>query len=214
MPDPEYVRTKNTDIPAELIEEYKLQGCNRDGWIYFNTRQGCYGLSQAGIFANNLLQSRLLAEGYYKAESTPGLWHHKWCPIQFCLIIDDFGVEYVGLEHFNHLRDVLKKFHGVQFNMAGDKFAGIDINGTMQPACVASVCPSTLRTFLSSLNIPVRPNPISCHTNACQSPTVLRPNSPQQPILQSNSTYTKNSAFKRLLDCSSTMLKWLTTSSW
>ena len=41
--------------------------------------------------------------------------------------VDDFGVEYVGIEHFNHLLNLLKKYHGVQFNMAGDKFAGIDI---------------------------------------------------------------------------------------
>ncbi len=59
--------------------------------------------------------------------TTPGLWRHKWRPIQFCLIVDDFGVEYVGIEHFNHLLNLLKKFYGVQFNMAGDKFAGIDI---------------------------------------------------------------------------------------
>jgi hypothetical protein len=36
-------------------------------------------------------------------------------------------LEYVGIEHFNRLRDVLKKFHGVQFNMAGNKFVGIVI---------------------------------------------------------------------------------------
>jgi hypothetical protein len=42
-------------------------------------------------------------------------------------IVDDFGVEYVGVEHFNYLRDVLKKFHGVLFNMAGKKIAGIGI---------------------------------------------------------------------------------------
>ncbi len=41
--------------------------------------------------------------------------------------MDDFGVEYVGIQHFNHLLDLLKKYHGVQFNMAGDKFAGIII---------------------------------------------------------------------------------------
>jgi hypothetical protein len=77
MPDPEYVCIKIADIPVEFIEEYKLQGHNRDGWIYFKICQGCYGLPQAGILANNLLRSRLLAEGYYEAESTPGLWRHK-----------------------------------------------------------------------------------------------------------------------------------------
>jgi len=106
MPDPEYVRIKITDIPAEFIEEYKLAGTDRDGWIYFKIRRGCYGLPQAGILANDLLRSRILVEGYYEVESTPGLWHHKWRPIQFCLIMDDFGVEYVGIEHFNHLLDV------------------------------------------------------------------------------------------------------------
>ncbi len=57
----------------------------------------------------------------------PGLWRHKWRPIQFCLLVDNFGVEYVGIEHFNHLLDLLKKFHGVQCNMAGEKLVEIDI---------------------------------------------------------------------------------------
>jgi hypothetical protein len=69
----------------------------------------------------------LVTEGFYESFSTPGLWHHKWRPLQFSLIVDDFGVEYVGIEHFNFLLDILKKYHGVQFNMAGDKLAGIAI---------------------------------------------------------------------------------------
>jgi hypothetical protein len=55
MPEPEYICTKISDIPQEFIDEYKLIGLDRDGWIYFKTRQGCYGLPQAGILANNLL---------------------------------------------------------------------------------------------------------------------------------------------------------------
>ena len=64
MPDPEYVCIKITDIPAEFIDEYKLVGRDRDGWTYFEICQGCYGLPQAGILANDLLRSSLLAEGY------------------------------------------------------------------------------------------------------------------------------------------------------
>jgi hypothetical protein len=70
MPDPEYVRIKIADIWTEFIEDYKLQGCNRDGWIYFEICQGCFGLPQAGILANNLLRSCLLTERYYKANSS------------------------------------------------------------------------------------------------------------------------------------------------
>ena len=128
MSEKEYVRIKLATIPEEFVAEYKLAGTDRDGWIYFEIGRGCYGLPQAGILANNLLWSRLEAEGYYKTLTTPGLWKHKWRPIQFCLRLDDFGVEYVGLEHFNHLLTLLKQFHGVQINMAGDKFAGMNID--------------------------------------------------------------------------------------
>jgi hypothetical protein len=55
MPDPEYIRVKITDIPEEFIKEYNLTGWDCDGWIYFEIRQGFYGLPQAGILANNLL---------------------------------------------------------------------------------------------------------------------------------------------------------------
>ncbi len=121
------IALKSQTFLAEFIEEYKLEGHKRDSWIYFEIPQDSYGLPQAGILANDLLWSCLLSEGYYKAKSTPGFWCHKWCPIQICLIVDDFGVEYVGLGHFNQVHNVLKKFHGVQFNMAGNKFAGINI---------------------------------------------------------------------------------------
>ncbi len=55
MPKPEYICIKILDIPQEFIDEYRLTGLDRDGWIYFKIHQGCYGLPQAGILANNLL---------------------------------------------------------------------------------------------------------------------------------------------------------------
>ncbi len=36
-------------------------------------------------------------------------------------------MEYVGIMHFNFLLNILKKYHGVQFNMAGNKLTGITI---------------------------------------------------------------------------------------
>ncbi len=63
MEDSEYVRIKITDIPEEFILEYGLAGMeDKNGWIYFEIRQGCYGLPQAGILANNLLRGQLKEE--------------------------------------------------------------------------------------------------------------------------------------------------------
>jgi hypothetical protein len=44
-----------------------------------------YGLPQAGILANKLLEKRLNAHGYFQHCHTPGLWAHRSRPIQFTL---------------------------------------------------------------------------------------------------------------------------------
>ena len=43
--------------------------------------------------------------GYYQCATTPGLWCHKWWQpsIMLFLIINDFGIKYVGRQHADHL---------------------------------------------------------------------------------------------------------------
>jgi hypothetical protein len=58
-----------------------------------------WGLPQAGILANKLLRKRLAPHGYYECINTSGLWRHEWRPITFTLVVDDFGVKYVGAQN-------------------------------------------------------------------------------------------------------------------
>ena len=59
-------------------------------------RKAIYGLPQAGVLANKLLKKRLASAEYYEMPHTPGLWKHVSHPIAFTLVVDDFGVKYVG----------------------------------------------------------------------------------------------------------------------
>jgi hypothetical protein len=77
--------------------------------VYIEIQKGMYGLKQAGLLANQLLQTRLAPFGYYPARHTPGLWLHNTRPISFTLIVDDFAVKYVGKQHDEHLRNALLK---------------------------------------------------------------------------------------------------------
>ena len=79
------------------------------------------------ILANKQLRIRLEKEGYFEAITTPGLLRQKWRPIQFCLIVDDFGVEYVGKQHAYHLATILKKYHNITEDWEGKKNAGINL---------------------------------------------------------------------------------------
>ena len=72
-------------------------------------RCAVWGLPQAGILANKLLQKRLLPHGYYECANTLGLWKHIMQPISLMLVVNDFGVKYVGGEHANHLIACMKE---------------------------------------------------------------------------------------------------------
>ena len=70
---------------------------------------------------------RLEKDEYYESRATPGLWRHKWIPIQFCLVLYDFCVEYVGKQHADHLATILKKYHNITEDWEGKKYTGIDL---------------------------------------------------------------------------------------
>jgi hypothetical protein len=96
LPRFEYMKMLLSRFPEEIIQKYNLNALAVDGWVYIEIRKGMYGLKQAGLLANQLLQTRLAPFGYYPAQHTPGLWLHKTRPISFTLVVDDFAVKYVG----------------------------------------------------------------------------------------------------------------------
>ena len=72
-------------------------------------RKGMYGLPQAGLLAQELLEKKITETRLHTKQSDPNFWTHVWQPISFTLVVDDFGVKYVGKEHADHLVQVLKE---------------------------------------------------------------------------------------------------------
>jgi hypothetical protein len=105
----EYMVINLSSLPQETIEKYDLIELSQDGKVYIEIQKGMYGLPQAGILANELLQHNLAKDGYRPTHHTRGLWTHDTRPISFSLVVDDFGVKYVGREHAEHLMACIKK---------------------------------------------------------------------------------------------------------
>ena len=91
-----------------------------------------YGLPYAGIISQELIGKRLEEHGCTQSQMTLGLWSHKWRPIQFTLIVHDFGVKYIGYEHAEHLISVLKKHYELthDFNKGkqGTRYCGVTMH--------------------------------------------------------------------------------------
>ena len=121
-----YVKIKIDDIPEEIIIEYNLrEKVTPDGYVYVEIQKGMYGLPQAGILAQQLLEQRLNAHGYSQSRAVPGLWTHETRPISFTLVVDDFGVKYVEKEDALHLINILKEHYEISEDWSGTKYIGI-----------------------------------------------------------------------------------------
>ena len=126
---PEYVKIKMNDIPEEIRAEYKLHDlATPDGYVYIEITKGMYGLPQAGLLANELLEKRLNKHGYQQSKLVPGLWKHCTRPIQFTLVVDDFGVKYIQQEDVDHLKSVLEQDYTVTTDWAGTRYIGITLD--------------------------------------------------------------------------------------
>jgi hypothetical protein len=80
LPRFEYMKMLLSRFPDEIIQKYNLNALAVDSWFYIEIRKGMYGLKQAGLLANQLLQTRLAPFGYYPA------WHNR-----------DYGYTKLGL---------------------------------------------------------------------------------------------------------------------
>jgi hypothetical protein len=78
-----------------------------------------YGLPQAVILANELLQRNLAKYGYRLTQHTHGLWKHDTLPVSFSLVVDNFGFKYVGREHAEHLMECIKKNYEISSDWKG-----------------------------------------------------------------------------------------------
>ena len=87
-----------------------------------------YGLPQSGLLANELLKKSLNKHRYRQSKLVPGLWQHDTWPIQFTLVVDNFGVKYIGKEHAQHLKITLKEHYTLTCNWKETQYTGITLD--------------------------------------------------------------------------------------
>ena len=63
-----------------------------------------------------------------QSKLTPGYWKHKWRPISSTLVVDDFGVKYIGKEHVMHLIKSLKEHYEVEEDWERQQYLGITLD--------------------------------------------------------------------------------------
>jgi hypothetical protein len=86
-----------------------------------------YGLKQAGLLANQLLQKRLKPFGYYPVIQTSVLWLHNTKLTAFSLLVYYFVVTYVTKADAHHLRNALLQHYEITTDWDGTVYSGITL---------------------------------------------------------------------------------------
>jgi hypothetical protein len=143
------------DTPDNVIKHCNLRDkATPDGYIYCEIQKGMYGLPQAGIIAQQLLEERLQKHGYRQSQTTPGLWKHDTGPISFSLVVDNFGVKYVGKENTQHLLDTVRHYYKCSCNWKGEQYFGLTLKWDYEGKKVHVLMPGYVSKALTHFQHP------------------------------------------------------------
>jgi hypothetical protein len=147
-------------IPREFYEQYKDKiVVTKKGHVYARVSKGMYGLPQAGKVASDILLPRLAKAGYLPAGRIPGLFRHASNSIIFCLVVDDFLVQYTNLRDFAHLSYTLKKNYEITTDQLASKFCGITLQWNYAEGHVTLSMPGYVAKALQRFTHPVPAQP-------------------------------------------------------
>ena len=124
----EYMKTSLAILPEEIIVQYNLLQLASNGWVYLEIRKVTPGLKQAGRIANDRLKIHLAKFGYSPVALTPSFWKHAIKDICFSLVVENFGVKYVGKDTADHIIQALKNLYTIFIDWTGSLYCGLTIN--------------------------------------------------------------------------------------
>ena len=126
MEDFEYTKMPLALFPEWTRNQYNPNEHALSGLVYWEIHSAMYRLPNAGGLANLRLRKKFKPEGFCEVAHTPGLQKRRCHSIQFFLIVDDFGVKYIGKEHMDYLITSLQKdYSRVTVDWKGELYAGI-----------------------------------------------------------------------------------------
>jgi hypothetical protein len=148
-----------SSLPQETIKKYDLLELSQDGKVYIEIQKCMYGLPQAGMLANELLQRNLAKDGYQPTQHTHLLWTHNTRPLSFSLVVGDFGVKYVGREHAEHLMECIKKKYTISSNWNGGAYCGLTLDWHYKNHTVDLYMPGYIKAALHKYQHAAPANP-------------------------------------------------------
>ena len=102
----------------------------------------------------------LAKHGFSQTQHTPGLWKHHSKPIQFTLVVYDFGVKYNEKKDAQYLIKILREiYEAVSVDWAGELFCVIKLDWDYENRSVHASMPGYMAKILQRFIHPTPKRP-------------------------------------------------------
>ena len=117
--------------PTSLLDELKLSEfvkLDKQGkpYVYADIVKTIPGLKQSGLLSQQRLVTQLNLFGYFQT-ATPMFFRHDTRPIDFTLVVDDFGIQYSRDDDLDHLLECLTDMYSVKTEKTGFRFSALTL---------------------------------------------------------------------------------------
>ena len=163
--------------------------------MYLESRQAIYSSPHAGAIANKLLRKCLAPTSNYECVHTPGLWWHVTRPIQFTLVVDDFGLKYIGNKHVEHLIKALKKDYKLAKDWESNLYCGITLDWNYEEGYLDISIPGCTEKLIQRVR---HEKPKKPQHNPYQDPPQIFGTSAQNTVLPKKSAELDERIFRRV----------------
>ncbi len=92
--------------------------------------------------------------GYSQSQTTPDLWKHDTRPISFSLVVNNFGVKYVGKENAQHLLDTVRHYYKCSCNWKGEQYCRLTLKWDYEGKKVHVLMPGYVTKALTRFRHP------------------------------------------------------------
>ena len=97
---------------------------------------------------------------------TPGIFKHESRPINFSLVVDDFGVLYRSKADAKHLEAAITAHYPIPKNWTGDKYIGIDLKWNYEKREFITSMKGYVKRALQEFSTQLPTKPITAHKSS------------------------------------------------
>jgi hypothetical protein len=150
----QYMKVHKRMVPEVTRQHFNL---TEEFWdndhIFVEISKGMYGLTEAGVLAQERLYEHLKGYGYELTPNTPGLLRHRHRDITFTLVVDDFGVYYTNKDDVEHLINALMQLYQITIDWTGSRYLRLQIHHDIENETLQISMPEYIPKALTRFGI-------------------------------------------------------------